>query len=105
MLDEVLAAGGTIDDVRFCPFHPEAATAAYRKISNWRKPAPGMILDLVRAWRLDRARCLMVGDQPTDMAAAAEAGIAGHLFPGGNLADFVKPLLDDAASRFAAPVP
>ena len=47
----------------------------------------------------------MVGDQPTDMAAAAGAGIAGHLFPGGNLADFVEPLLDHAGSRFAVPVP
>ncbi len=94
MLDEVLAAGGTVDDMRFCPFHPEAPLQQYRRVSDWRKPAPGMILDLVRSWRLDPARCLFVGDQPTDMEAAAAAGVRGHLFPGGNLLDFVRPLLE-----------
>ncbi|MBC7801054.1 MAG: HAD family hydrolase [Gemmatimonadaceae bacterium] len=94
MLDQVLAAGGTVDDIRYCPFHPEAVIPAYRRISPWRKPAPGMILDLMRAWGLDAGRCVMVGDQPTDMAAAAAAGIAGHLFKGGDLAAFVGPLLE-----------
>jgi len=94
MLAEALRAGGTIDDFRYCPFHPEAVVPAYRRISSWRKPAPGMILDLLRAWELDPARCVLVGDQPTDMAAAAAAGVAGHLFPGGDLAEFVRPILD-----------
>jgi D-glycero-D-manno-heptose 1,7-bisphosphate phosphatase len=35
----------------------------------------------------------MIGDQPTDIAAAAAAGIPGHMFPGGNLLDFVRPIL------------
>ena len=90
---QVRGQGGTIDDVRTCPFHPDGSVAAYRRASDWRKPAPGMILDLIRAWQLDPGRCLLVGDQPTDLAAAAAAGIAGHLFPGGNLRDFVAPRL------------
>ena len=94
MLDEVLQSGGTIDDVRYCPFHPEAAVPAYRRSSSWRKPGPGMILDLLRAWELDAGRCVLVGDQATDMAAAAAAGVAGYLFPGGNLEEFVRPILD-----------
>ena len=101
MLDEVLAAGGTIDDVRFCPYHPDAVVPAYRRASDWRKPEPGMILDLIRAWRLDPARCVMVGDQPTDMAAAAAARVKGHLFEGGNLLEFVTPLLSCGAFREA----
>lgn len=88
------AAGGTIDDVRFCPFHPEAVLDAYRQIHPWRKPMPGMLLDLIRAWDLDPERAVMVGDQATDMAAAAAAGVAGHLFRGGNLFDFLRPILD-----------
>ena len=94
MIDEVRHGGGTIDDIRYCPFHPDAVVPAYRRVSDWRKPAPGMLLDLMRAWELDAARCVLVGDQPTDMAAAAAAGIEGRLFPGGNLADFVRPILN-----------
>ena len=94
MQDEVLQAGGTIDDFRYCPFHPEASVPAYRRVSSWRKPAPGMILDLLRVWQLDPARCVLVGDRPTDLAAAAAAGVTGHLFPGGNLAEFLRPILD-----------
>ena len=94
VLDQALAAGGTIDDWRYCPDHPEAAIDQYRRANDWRKPGPGMILDLLRAWRLERSRCLMVGDQPTDMQAAEAAGVRGHLFPGGDLARFVRPLLE-----------
>ncbi len=93
VLDQALAAGGTIDDVRFCPFHPDAPLPAYRRASSWRKPRPGMLLDLIRAWELDPADCLMIGDRGSDMDAAVAAGLPGHLFPGGNLLDLAAPLL------------
>lgn len=94
MADDAMRAGGTVDDARFCPYHPEAPLPAYRRASDWRKPAPGMILDLLRTWDLDPARCLLVGDQDSDMAAARAAGVPGHKFGGGNLLRFVQPLLD-----------
>ena len=86
-------AGGTIDDARYCPFHLNASVPAYRAASDWRKPAPGMLRDLIRCWELDPARCVMIGDQHSDLAAAAAAGVPGHLFRGGNLLDFARPLL------------
>jgi D-glycero-D-manno-heptose 1,7-bisphosphate phosphatase len=92
--DEARHHGGTIDDARYCPFHPDATVPAFRALSDWRKPAPGMLLDLIRAWELDPARCIMIGDQPTDLEAAAAAGIASHLFRGENLLSFVGPILD-----------
>ena len=97
MAGEARAAGGTIDDVRFCPFHPDAAVEAYRQAHPWRKPLPGMLLDLIRTWELDPKRAVMIGDQETDMRAAAAAGVAGHLFRGGNLLAFLRPILDRLA--------
>ena len=94
---EIARAGGRVDDIRVCPTHEAAVVERYRRVSDWRKPAPGMILDLMNRWRLDPARCVMVGDQPTDVQAAAAAGIHGVLFEGGNLLATVRPLLD----RFA----
>jgi D,D-heptose 1,7-bisphosphate phosphatase len=99
MTDEVRRAGGTIDDIRYCPFHPDGIVPAYRKASDWRKPAPGMLLDLMRAWELERARCLLIGDQDTDMVAADAAGIRALRFSEGNLLDFIRPILNGSESQ------
>ena len=93
MTEEIARAGGRIDDIRFCPFHPQAELENYRRISDWRKPAPGMILDILRAWNLNPSKALLIGDKNSDMQAAASAGIRGEKFSGGNLEDFLHPIL------------
>lgn len=94
MTEEIRRAGGTLDDLRFSPFHPEAEIEAYRHPAPpWRKPAPGMLLDLIRAWQIDPARAVLVGDQDTDLQAAAAAAVPARKFTGGNLLDVIFPLL------------
>jgi D-glycero-D-manno-heptose 1,7-bisphosphate phosphatase len=62
-----------------------------------------MLLDLMRCWRIDPERSLLVGDRDTDMKAARNAGIAGHLFEGGSLADFTARIMASGASPAKAP--
>jgi D,D-heptose 1,7-bisphosphate phosphatase len=92
--DQLREAGGTLDDLRICPHHPQAPLPAYRRFCDCRKPAPGMILDLLRAWQVDPRRAVLLGDQDTDMMAASAAGISGVRFAGGDLAAVVRGILE-----------
>lgn len=105
MTDEVRRAGGTIDDIRYCPFHVDGVVPAYARASDWRKPEPGMLLDLMRAWELDPARCVMIGDQESDMQAARAAGIAARRFAGGDLREFVAAVMTAQMSSSARSAP
>ncbi len=90
---EILAAGGTIDDWRYCPDHPDATIERYRRVNDWRKPGPGMLCDLISAWQLDPARCVLIGDQPTDIQAAEACQVRAILFDGGDLLATVQQAL------------
>ena len=93
MAGVLAAAGAHVDAFEYCPHHPDAVHAAYRQASPRRKPAPGMLLDLMAQWPVDPARSFMLGDRESDMQAAAAAGVPGHLFAHGNLHHFVGGIL------------
>jgi D-glycero-D-manno-heptose 1,7-bisphosphate phosphatase len=91
--DELRRAGGTLDDWRYCPYHTEGTVDAYRRETDWRKPGPGMLIDLMKCWDLNPARCVMVGDRDTDIQAGRAAGVRSEMFSGGNLETFLKNVL------------
>lgn len=83
----------TIDDERASPYFGKADDGRYLRDVSWRKPDAGMIQDLIDEWPLDLAACDLVGDKASDMEAAGKAGIKGHLFEGGNLWEFLRPVI------------
>jgi D-glycero-D-manno-heptose 1,7-bisphosphate phosphatase len=99
MLAELTAQGARIDDVRYCPHHPEGSVEGYLEDHPWRKPAPGMILDLMQHWPVRHAGSFVIGDRPTDIEAATAAGLPGFLFTGGDLDDFVADVLRQTSVR------
>jgi D-glycero-D-manno-heptose 1,7-bisphosphate phosphatase len=87
--DELRIEGAHIDEFRYCPHHPAGSIERYRRACDWRKPGSGMLTDLMAAWRIDAARSCIIGDKESDLEAGRGAGIAGHLFVGGDLDRFV----------------
>lgn len=93
MAGQMAAAGARVDAFYFCPHHPEGARDDLRFVCDCRKPAPGMLLRAIAEWPVDRSRSFLIGDRFTDVEAAQAAGIAGHLFTGGNLLEKVRDVI------------
>jgi len=92
--DQFRHHGGTLDDYRHSPFHPEATLEQFRKSSDCRKPAPGMLRDLLIAWEISPQNATMIGDQPSDMQAAEAAGVQSVLFKGADLKQEVEKIIE-----------
>ncbi len=73
-------AEAKIDLHLYCPFHPDALVPAYRKQSDLRKPAPGMIFQAARQLNLDLSSSWVVGDALRDVEAGVAAGCQTILF-------------------------
>lgn len=77
LLAAVSSAGGVIQDLKYCPHHPD-------ENCDCRKPKPGLILQLADAHALDLSEGYYVGDSLKDLRAAEAAGCEGVLVLTGN---------------------
>ncbi|MDP1902035.1 MAG: D-glycero-beta-D-manno-heptose 1,7-bisphosphate 7-phosphatase [Rubrivivax sp.] len=91
---ELMAQGGRVDAVFFCPHTPEDDC-------DCRKPKPGMMLEIGRRYGVDLSLVPMVSDTLRDLLAAQAAGCAPHLVLSGR----AKGLDDEQIQLMVAQVP
>ncbi|MCL2139822.1 MAG: HAD-IIIA family hydrolase [Treponema sp.] len=98
--------GAYIDDLFFCPHHPDKGfpneRPEYKIECNCRKPKPGMILQAAEKFNIDLSQSFMVGDDMRDVNAGINAGCipvflnanvdsqSNNIITYNNLLDFVK---------------
>jgi D-glycero-D-manno-heptose 1,7-bisphosphate phosphatase len=83
-MQEALGKEGILIDLILASFtHPEGVEAALRRVSFWRKPNAGMVLEAAQRLNLDLSRSVMIGDKESDMQAALAAGVGKAYWLGG----------------------
>jgi D,D-heptose 1,7-bisphosphate phosphatase len=84
-LREMLAqAGISLDGFYYCPHHPQAALARYRRRCACRKPAPGLVRRAVDEHEIDLARSWFIGDILDDVETGRRAGCHTALIDNGH---------------------
>ena len=67
LMRELAAVGGYIDEIFFCPHHPDEHCAC-------RKPQPGMFYKMEKKYPIDLKKTFFIGDTFTDMQVAETVG-------------------------------
>jgi D-glycero-D-manno-heptose 1,7-bisphosphate phosphatase len=98
MNQALLAVGGRLDAVFFCPHTPEDGCTC-------RKPLPGMMGDIGQRYGVDLGHVPMVADTQRDLLAAQAAGCEPHLVQSGRAAGLtpeqVQQMLDKVPGAIA----
>lgn len=70
--------GAYLDDIVFCPHHPDKGFAGerqeYKIQCECRKPKPGMLLNMAEKYNIDLSESFMIGDSKNDLLAGRAAG-------------------------------
>ncbi|MHC4703118.1 MAG: D-glycero-alpha-D-manno-heptose-1,7-bisphosphate 7-phosphatase [Planctomycetota bacterium] len=66
-LSQLLAdKNALLDDIYYCPYHPEGVVPKYRKESNYRKPNPGMLLEAAEDMNIDLHESWCIGNSSSE---------------------------------------
>ncbi|MAG35836.1 MAG: D-glycero-beta-D-manno-heptose-1,7-bisphosphate 7-phosphatase [Dehalococcoidia bacterium] len=97
MKASVVAAGGEISGVFYCPHHPSDGC-------DCRKPLPGLLKQAASTLGIDLGTAHLIGDHGRDISAARAAGVPATLvLTGHGLATFLKG--DAPPSQLAVDLP
>ncbi len=66
--------GARLDGIYYCPHHPEARLARYRRACTCRKPRPGLLVRARDEMGIDLTRSFMIGDDARDLLAGSAVG-------------------------------
>jgi len=108
-LSQALAAeGGGLDDIFYCPHHPDGINRAYAQRCRCRKPGPGLLEQALAKYEIDLASSIFVGDARRDLfleAGPCRARVlvrSGHALDDIEGADLVLPSIVEAVDRILA---
>jgi D-glycero-D-manno-heptose 1,7-bisphosphate phosphatase len=74
-MKELLAADGAyLDQIYYCPYHPDGVIEKYRRESDLRKPNPGMLLTAAEEMDIDLGQSWMIGNAYHDTTAGKRVG-------------------------------
>jgi len=74
-LKQLLAEKGAhLDQIYYCPYHPDGVVAKYRKENDWRKPNPGMLLAAADEMDIDFSQSWVIGNGSRDIEAGLRVG-------------------------------
>jgi D-glycero-D-manno-heptose 1,7-bisphosphate phosphatase len=114
VIDLLAQEGVRVEISRLCPHHPEGRPGELSGPCDCRKPAPGMLLDVVAELELDLAGSWMLGDTDADVGAGRAAGCrtalidyppSAHKRSGGEAPDVFAPDITAAVAQLLGPDP
>lgn len=91
MEEKLLEKGIKIEKSYFCPHHFEHGIGKYKIDCECRKPKPGMILEGIKEFCIDKEKSFMVGDKMSDAKAGINAGVTPIIVASGKeITDEIK---------------
>lgn len=94
--------GGHLDDIFYCPHHPDGVARAYAFACECRKPGHGLLQQAMARYAVNLSASVFVGDSPRDLFSGAGPCRArvlvqsGHALGDTSAADLIVPSLVEA---------
>lgn len=95
MARELAEAGAKITKFYYCPHLPNGKVEEYAIECDCRKPKPGLLIQAMNEYPIDKEASFLIGDKQRDLDSAEAAGIKGYLYENGNLLEFVKKIVGE----------